>query len=180
MQVLPQNPGMPIKLVVPTSLQMGWIESPPYFCTVSETGQNVAEQYIDTPVGSLAEHKFVEFTEVNSEIAELKKKYTSKETFNYMLEVYIDDYIALAIPRIQDQLHHVANDIMKGIHDVFSPEKDDKEDAIYLKKILKKEAAWEIIKNVLVFEFDGNPGEHTIWITEDRCTNILTKFEKVD
>ena len=33
--VLPQKPGMPIKLVVPTLLQMGWIESPPYFCTVS-------------------------------------------------------------------------------------------------------------------------------------------------
>ena len=60
---------MPIKLVVPASLQMGWIESPPYFCTVSETGRYVAEQYIETPVGSLAEHKFVELTEVNSDIA---------------------------------------------------------------------------------------------------------------
>ena len=58
---------------------MGWIESPPYFCTVSETGRDVAEQYIETPVGSLAEHKFVELTEVNSEIAELKEKDTSKE-----------------------------------------------------------------------------------------------------
>ena len=51
---------MPIKLVVPTSLQMGWIESPPYFFTVSETGRDVAEQCIETPVGSLAENKFVE------------------------------------------------------------------------------------------------------------------------
>ena len=32
--VLPQKPGMPTMLVVPTLLQMGWIESPPYFCTV--------------------------------------------------------------------------------------------------------------------------------------------------
>ena len=63
---------MPIKLVVPTLLQMGWIESSPYFCTVSEMVQDVAEQYIKTPVGSLTEHKFVELTEVNSEIAELK------------------------------------------------------------------------------------------------------------
>ena len=69
---------MPIKLVVPTSLQMGWIESPPYFCTVSETGRDVAEQYIETLVGSLEEHKFVELTEVNSEITELKDKDTSK------------------------------------------------------------------------------------------------------
>jgi hypothetical protein len=29
--VLPQAEGKPTKLVVPTSLQMGWVESPPYF-----------------------------------------------------------------------------------------------------------------------------------------------------
>ena len=34
---------------------------------------------------------------------------------------------------------------------VFPPDKDDKEDAIFLKKILKKEAAWKVIKNVLGF-----------------------------
>ena len=97
-----------------------------------------------------------------------------------MLEVYLGDYIVLAIPRIQDQLHHVANAIMTGIHDVVPPDKYDKDDAISLKKILKKEAAGEIIKNVLGFEFYGNPGEHTIWLTEERHTNILTKFKKVD
>ena len=78
--VLLHKPGIPIILVVPTSLQMGWIESPPYFCAVPETGRDVAEQYIDTPVGSLAEHTFVELTEVNSEITKLKDKDTSKES----------------------------------------------------------------------------------------------------
>ena len=164
--------------MVTTSLQMGWIKSSPYFCTVSETGRDVAEKYTDAPVGSLAEHKFVELTELNSEFAELKKKDTSNEPFNYMLEVYMDDYIVLAIPNIQDQLHHVANTIIRGIHDVFPPDKYDKEDAISLKKILKKEAVWEIINNVLGFEFYGNPGEHTIWFTEDLHTDILTRLKK--
>ena len=132
---------MPIKLLVSKSLHMGFIEFPPYFCTVSETGQNVAEQYIDTPVGSLAQHKFVKLTEVNSELAELPKKDTSNEPFNYMLEVYMDDYIVLAIPKSQDQLHHVTNAIMTGIHYVFPQDKDDNEDAISLKKVMKKEAA---------------------------------------
>ena len=164
---------MPIELVVSTLPQMGWIESSSYSCTVLETGQYVTEKFINTPVGSLEEHKFVELTELNSEISELKDKYTSKESLNYMLEVYMDDYIVLDIPKIQDQLHHVDNAIMTGIHDVFPPDKDDKEDAISLKKILKKEAIWATIKNVLGFEFDGNPGEHTIWLTEDRRTDIL-------
>ena len=68
----------------------------------------------------------MELTKINSEFAELKKNDTLNEQFNYMLEVYIDDYIVLGITRIQDQLHHVANAIMTGIHDMFPPYKDDK------------------------------------------------------
>ena len=84
----------------------------------------------------------------------------------------------LDIPRIQDQLHHVANTIMTEIRDVFTPYKNDKEYTTSLKKMLKKETSWATIKNVLGFEFDGNPGEHTIWLTVDRCIVILTKLKK--
>ena len=90
------------KLVVPILLQMGWIESPPYFCTVSETGRDVVEQYIKNPVGSLAQYKFVELTELNSYFSELPRKDTLNEPFNEMLEVHMDDYNVLAFLRIQD------------------------------------------------------------------------------
>ena len=63
----------------------------------------------------------------------------------------MDDYIVLAVPKSQYQLHHVSNSITTGIHNVFPPDKDDEEDAISLKKIMKKEAAWEIINNVMGF-----------------------------
>ena len=82
------------------------------------------------------------------------------------------------IPKSQDQIHHVANAIMTGIHNVFPPDEDDKGDNISLKKIMKKTTAWATIKNVLGFGFDGNPGEHTIWHTEDRRTYILTKLKR--
>ena len=78
----------------------------------------MAEQYTEKIVGYLVEHKFVKLTEINSEFAELQKKDTSKEPFNYMLEIYMYDYIVLAIPKSQDELNHVANAIMTGIHDV--------------------------------------------------------------
>ena len=129
---------MPIKLVVPTSLQIGWIESPPYFFTVSETRKYLTEKYTENLVESLALHKILKLTEVNPDFAELPKIYISNEPFNYMLEVYMYDYIELAILRSQDQPHNFANAIMTGIHDVFPPEKYDKEDAISLKKILKR------------------------------------------
>ena len=59
--VLPQREGEPVRLVVPTSLQMGWVESPPYFCAASETGRDVAAQYAEMEVGTLPDHKFVEY-----------------------------------------------------------------------------------------------------------------------
>ena len=123
---------MSIKLVVPTLLQMGWIESPTYLFSVSETGQDVAEQYIETPVGSLAPYMFVKLTEVNSDFEELPNKDISNEPFNYLLEVYTDGYIVLAIPRSQDPLHYVANAIIREIHHVFPSDKDDKKDMISL------------------------------------------------
>ena len=48
------------------------------------------------------------------------------------------DYIVLAIPRSQAQLHHVANAVMIGIHDVFPPDNDDDEDSISRKKTFEK------------------------------------------
>ncbi len=56
--VLPQEDGKPITLVVPTSLQMGWVESPPYFCTATETSCDISTEYIETLVNSIPRHVF--------------------------------------------------------------------------------------------------------------------------
>ena len=110
-------------------------------------------------MGSLAPHEFVKSKEVNPEFVELPKSDVLDDTFNYMLEAYMDDYIALAIPRSRYKLHHFSKAVMTGIHEVFPSDKGDDEDAISLKKIIKKKVARAIIKNVLVFKFDGNPRE---------------------
>ena len=65
--VLPQKEGEPVMFVVPTSLQMGWIESPGYLCAASETAHDVAEQYVKTPLGSLPTHKFLDLTRGSKE-----------------------------------------------------------------------------------------------------------------
>ena len=44
---------------------------------------------------------------------------------------------------------------MKGIHDVFPEDAYDEEDYIYLKKLKKQEAQWNLEKGVLGFHFDG-------------------------
>ena len=35
--LLPINPGDDVELVIPDSLEMGWGESPPFFCAATET-----------------------------------------------------------------------------------------------------------------------------------------------
>ncbi len=84
-------------MVVPTSLQMGWIESPPYFCAALGTGRDVDEQYIEMAVGSRPAHKFINHTAQGTDFDNLLTT-SEDETLPYMLEVYMDDYISLAVP----------------------------------------------------------------------------------
>jgi len=42
--MLPAKWGEPIQIMVPTSLQMGWCKSPPFFCTATKMAQDLAQQ----------------------------------------------------------------------------------------------------------------------------------------
>ena len=132
-----------MKLVVPTSLQMGWIESPPYFCAASETGRDVAATYAETQVGSLPPHKFESHTEATAEYLALPER-SHATALKYLLEVYVDDYISLAIPTARKQLKHLARAVMGGIHEVFPADENDSEDSISLKKMKKGESKWAV------------------------------------
>ena len=100
--VLPQAEGEPVRLVVPTSLQMGWIESPPYFCAASETGRDVAAQYAEAPVGSLDNHKFISHTLQGLDYEAFTSP-TTVEELKYMIEVYVDDFLSIAMPISKEQ-----------------------------------------------------------------------------
>ena len=54
--VLADVEGAHIRLVIPSSLQMGWMESPPLFCAATETARDVAEELIKEPRSSLPPH----------------------------------------------------------------------------------------------------------------------------
>ena len=95
--VLPQEEDMPITLVVPTSLQMGWVESPPYCCAATETARDIASNYCDTPIGSLPHQTFATHVTGAKEFNKLPG--TSKIVgFLYALEVYVNDFMSIVIP----------------------------------------------------------------------------------
>ena len=140
--VLLQEKGKPIRLVVPTSLQMGWVESPPYFCAATKTVRDIASTYCDTNVGSLTPHKFIHLVtgeDVDFSALPITSVGSASNDLHYALEVYMDDFMSIVIPTSQQQLQHVATAITTGIHDVFPANIVDANDPISEKKLLKGE-----------------------------------------
>ncbi len=170
--VLPQPPGEPIRIVVPTSLQMGWIESPPYFCAGSETSRDVVEQYIEAPVGFRSPHKFESWVEGDEAYEALPECGPLDDPFKYKVEVYVDDFMNMVIPTTRQQLRHVSGGVMHGIHDVFPADANDENDPISLKKLRKKEGQYALTKELLGFDFDGE--NHTVWLAEEKRAVLLT------
>ena len=135
--VLPQPEGSTIMLVIPTSLQMGWVESPPYFCAATETARDVATEYTDMPVGKIPAHKFSKYTVGGESYSDLQED-DDGEPFRTMIEVYVDDFMSLVIPISKSQLQHTADAVMTGIHDIFPADDVNDDDDPILEKKLKK------------------------------------------
>ena len=69
---------------------------------------------------------------------------------------------------------YVANTVLTGIHDVFPPDEEDSNDHISHKKILKGEGVFALEKHLLGFDFNGEPGEHTMWLEAPKRDKLLT------
>ncbi len=166
--VLPQEEGKPTTLVTPTSLQMGWVELPPYFCMATETVRDIASDYYDTPVGSLLQHKFTRHVMGDKDFQALPitSPTTTSNRFLYALKVYVDDFMSILIPTSQEQLTHVATAVMTGNHDVFPADIVDSNDPISEKKLLKGEGQYALLKTLLGFDFDGQ--QKTMWLEEEK------------
>ena len=169
--VLPQPAGMPTVLVIPTSLQMGWIESPAYFCSASETSRDVAQQYSQAPMGSLPTHKFDHYITGSSEYDALPASDHDSPNFRFLVEVFVDDFMSLAIATSKEQLVHVGRGTMMGIHDVFPPSDIPRQDPISEKKMEKGDSQFSTQKTLLGFDFDGD--EKTIWLEESKRESLL-------
>ena len=106
-----------MKLVITTSLQMGWVESLDYFCAASETGRDVAQSYAEEDLGSLCAHKFIKMMRGSKAYTALPEQMREND-LRYLLEVFVDDFIGIAVPTSREQLDQVATMVMTGIHEV--------------------------------------------------------------
>ena len=95
--------------------------------------------------------------------------------FLYCVEVYVDDFMSIVIPMSKAQLDHVANAIMRGIHDVFPADIIDSNDPILEKKLKKREAQYSTFKTLLGFDFNGK--QKTMWLEEEKRAKLLTTLK---
>jgi hypothetical protein len=128
------------------SLQMGWVESPLYFCAASETAWDIATNYCETPVGSLPQHKFTWHVmgDIKFQALPVTSSTAMSNGFFYALEVYVDNFISIIIPTSQEKLVHVAMAIISGIHDVFPVDIVDSNNPITENKLLKGEGQYAL------------------------------------
>ncbi len=120
--------------MVPTSLQIGWEESPPYFCAASETAHDLVVDYIETPTGSLPSHKLENWAIANK--PEISPS-AGGTALRFIIEVYVNDFIAAIIPTTPEEIEHVARGVLHGIHDVFPACNDGERDPVSAKKLRK-------------------------------------------
>ena len=104
------------EIVVPNSLQMGWCESPPLFCTGSETARDVIAT-LNKNVNVLPKHKFEEQMTTNSTI--LKSQTISDMPNTTLMEVFVDDFIGLTNDSTSSNLQHLSRVMLHGIHSIF-------------------------------------------------------------
>jgi hypothetical protein len=129
-------------------------------------------------VGSLKEHKFTEVALDSDAVRALPKNATPGDALHYFLDVYVDDFIPMAIATSQEQLEHVATAVMQGIHDIFPANANDNEDPISFKKIGKGEGVWALQKDILGFMFDGEVGAKTMQLEGPKRDFLLAILQK--
>ncbi len=152
--VLPQRGGAPCKIVVPSAVQMGWVESPSLFCVVTESARNLAQHFVDAAI-PLPPHQ-VE-SAMNTEDVPMRGR---AEAPSKLLQVYVDNF-CYAATQSKDGVHIliIRRAAIHGIEAVFSPpsitQHQGGKESISESKLLKGDGNLESKKDMIGFRFDG-------------------------
>ena len=155
--VLPNHPGQPVEIVVPTALQMGWTESPLYLCAATETGRNIVAAAITNTTIKQKPHPLEHYL--------FPPKEWSEETVHqycvdclHGIEVYIDDFIAFAQTTRKSDLVHISRSLLNAINNIFPPREvtgHPGEEPIAIKKLEDGDGIWASRKEILGWIFNG-------------------------
>ena len=166
-----------IDIVVPNSLQMGWCESPPFFCAASETARDVIQTLI-TEV-TLPEHR-LEKDMLATATTEATQRLQAAATYTNLMEVFVDDFIAATNGGSREHLTQLSRAMLHGIHSVFPPPEQSGHtgpEPISEKKLQEGEGTWDTTKEILGWIVDG--ALFTVQLPPAKCQKIIKLCRKV-
>jgi len=152
--VLPQLPGQPTRIVVPSAVQMGWVESPSYFCAVTETARDITQHLIDTDA-SLPAHPIENSMTIPT--VPLRARTTEPDS---SIQVYVDDFVN-ATTQSTDETYvpKIRRASIHGIHSVFPETATTKhangKEPISESKLKKGDGNFDTTKEMIGFKFCG-------------------------
>jgi hypothetical protein len=152
--VLPQHDGEPIQIVVPSVVQMGWVESPPLFCAVTESARDITQHLIDNkvclPTHPLEDKISIEKVPMRARMATPTK----------LLQVYVDNFCNAAM-QLLDKSHilMIRWASIYAVHAVF-PEPavtghQNRKDPLSNKKLEQGDGNFASTKDMIGFTFNG-------------------------
>jgi hypothetical protein len=97
--VLPQQAGEPVRIVVPSAVQMGWVESPPLFCAVTKSAWDLTQHLVDNKV-DLPPHPLEDKMSIKDMPMQARTPTPTK-----LLQVYVDDIYNAAMQSVDG--HHI-------------------------------------------------------------------------
>ena len=163
--VLPQLPGQPLRIVIPSALQMGWVESPSYFCTVTESARDITQHLLTNNV-TLPHHPVEDMMTIP--VIPPRARASSPSC---LPQVYVDDFCNAATQSKEGGfLAKVRRASVHGVHALF-PETcitnhANGKEPISRKKLDKGDGNFSTKKTMIGFEFNGIT--RTVRLQEDK------------
>ena len=175
--------------VVPSSLQMGWKNSPAFFCTGTETTRTLIQRLLALTVASGIEvrhrHEHYCTSESTSEVRTAEWKGLAGARL--LCRVYVDDFLSglagdpLRPERLAQQLW-VARAALHGIHAIFPPpdviDHPGGKDSVSLKKLQRGDARFKLTEVLLGFVFSGSSGpQRTIAVPREKFGKYTDRLQ---
>jgi hypothetical protein len=175
--VMPDPPGARVRIVVPSALQMGWAESPAYFCAATETGRDIIDRLLREGV-DLPEHPLEKFM-IPTDSPRTAPPESEEQT---SVGVYVDDYV-LGVVENDDRtlIRRVSRATLHAIHSIFPPPEVSGhlggKDPISRKKLEKGDARFDVEKEILGFMING--AERTVRLSETKAQSIANDITRL-
>lgn len=186
---LPAMPGQPKLVAIPTVLPMGWTQSPPYFCSLTETVADVTNDTLRHRPEHIAEYHRLE-EQADSAPAPLppsnptlsmdhNRQGYHQRPLAYV-DVFVDDFLGLA-QGSRRQRNRVRRALLQSFDLVFRPleaGEGARSEPVSIKKLLKGDAAWATSKVLLGWLVDSIRG--TIELPShrwERLQTLITEYQ---